>query len=80
MASSRGAIRNISYFATCSMKCLHPKPVQSPTRLFDREIGALRGSIREHHRSIRAIKMAQFLGAFDPRLTLPFLRVSQKAR
>jgi Carboxypeptidase regulatory-like domain len=64
MASSRGAIRNISYFATCLMKCLHPRPVQSPTHPFDRKVRALRGSIREHHRSMRASRMALFLGAF----------------
>jgi hypothetical protein len=60
MASSRGAIRNISYFATYLMKCLHSRPVQSPTQRFDHKVRA----IREHYRSIRAIRMAQFLGTF----------------
>src|SRR5580658_5201042 len=62
MASSRGAIRNISYFATFLMKCLHPRPVQSPAPLFDRKVRALRDSIREHALSSRTMQTFHSLG------------------
>jgi hypothetical protein len=62
MASSRGAIRNISYFATYLMKCLHSEPVHSPAPLLDRKVRALCESIREHALSLRTMQTLHSLG------------------
>ena len=62
MASSRGAVRNISLFATSLMKCFHPRPAQSSTSLFDRKVRALRESIREHALSSRTMLALHLVG------------------
>ena len=61
MASSRGSIRNLSYFTTHLLGCFNSKPAQPPTQLFDRKVRALRESIREHALSSRAIRVVQSL-------------------